>query len=155
MIDDTFLIKQCTLDNPMNPEKKLRVYKLVKRVRAPKDYPGKVHLIGKTKEKYVYLHYLTWWKNTGEVVQEHEEVIHLDGNKDNNEFSNLSKQPRYQKGLQLSRLARHAESDRMKSHFLKNLEKTCVTCNRVFTPRVKIAKNCSPECVEKYLKTKR
>ncbi len=52
----------------------------------PADYPGKLY-----RNRYAYEHHVVWWLNTGEIARPGEDIHHIDDNKHNNEFSNLTK----------------------------------------------------------------
>jgi len=56
----------------------------------PDDWPG---LFNKTnKAKYVYEHYVNWWKSRPtDKIQRYELLHHIDGNMENNDVMNLQK----------------------------------------------------------------
>lgn len=56
-------------------------YKLVP---APVGYPGRIYRRG-----FVYAHHLAWWLETGETVPEGLVIHHRDGDRANNDISNL------------------------------------------------------------------
>jgi uncharacterized C2H2 Zn-finger protein len=53
-------------------------------ILAPEDYPGK-----KYRGLFAYEHHVVYWKNTGHVLQEGENIHHINGNKRDNRFENL------------------------------------------------------------------
>lgn len=53
-------------------------------VVAPDDYPGK-----KYRDRYCYEHHLVYWNTYGIIPKDEEIIHHKDGNKHNNDISNL------------------------------------------------------------------
>ena len=53
-------------------------------VKAPDDFPGTLY-----RNKYCYEHHLVFWQNFGRVPSKQEIIHHIDGNKHNNDISNL------------------------------------------------------------------
>ena len=53
-------------------------------VVAPENFPGK-----KYRGRYCYQHHLVWWTHNGTVPAAGEIIHHKDGDKHNNEISNL------------------------------------------------------------------
>ena len=54
-------------------------------VDAPEDYPGK-----KYRGQYCYEHRLVWWINTNTLPDNDEVIHHINGDKTDNRFENLS-----------------------------------------------------------------
>lgn len=57
----------------------------------PEDLPGWWYS-AKQKARYVYMHYVRWWKEMPDYqVQPGEVIHHIDGNRENNDICNLQK----------------------------------------------------------------
>lgn len=56
-------------------------------IKAPKDYPGKVYNIQNCL--YCSEHIYVYWKQTGILPKTNEVIHHIDGNKHNNDITNL------------------------------------------------------------------
>ena len=54
-------------------------------VIAPEGYPGKLY-----RDRYAYEHRVVWWKTTGTLPKEDEVIHHLNENKRDNRFENLT-----------------------------------------------------------------
>lgn len=86
-------------------------------VVAPDGYPGKI-----VKKKYAYAHHFSWWKKTGDIIDDGFHIHHKNEDPSLNSFSNLEK-------LTVSEHAhRHGKAryaDRWK-------DVSCFTCDKKF-----------------------
>jgi HNH endonuclease len=85
-------------------------------VVAPADYPGP-----KYRDRYMYEHTLVWWQNTGEVVCEPYVIHHKNGQKRDNDFTNLQRMHR----------ARH-DALHSRERMLPLVEVICAYCESAF-----------------------
>lgn len=116
-------------------------------VKAPSEFPGK-----KYRKKYCLEHHLNYWKGYGIIPKNDEIIHHLDGNKTNNELSNLELLKRSDHS------SNHGKHRKIKLVLLK-----CPFCEDLFIKKRNktfLTKPgyrytcCSKECANKFLRIK-
>lgn len=90
------------------------------RVVAPKDYPGKRYLCGRSFQ--VLEHHLVWWQHTGELVPDGYNLHHVNEHKKDNRFENLEL-------LTVQQHASHHSGARGRTY----VELRCPHCGTIFS----------------------